>query len=97
MTCMDCCQIITDQNDHWADCEAAPDFVRFQAKAERRAKAGGPFAPGFVSDRTQAIPSYRHKCGHFVDGADVRRNHIDRGEPFPKDVDCRPCQKAAAR
>lgn len=88
MTCMDCDLEITDQADHWADCAEAPEFVRFQAKADRRAKAGGPLAPSVIADRSQPIPTARFKCGCFMNTRDLTRNHIDRGEPFPKDVNC---------
>lgn len=92
--CIDCDQVVPDQYDHWADCTEAPDFVRFQAKAERRYNSGGPLAPAKIGDRTQQIPLARHKCGHWIDGAVLRRNQIDRGEPFPQDVDCRTCKEA---
>lgn len=87
--CMDCDVETIDQDDHWADCEEAPEFVRFQAKAERRAKAGGPLAPSSVARRSDEIPTARFKCGCFV--AHVGRNTIDRGEPFPQDVPCPSC------
>jgi len=45
MKCMDCDQEVSDQNDHWADCTETPDYARYQAKAERRVRAGGPLAP----------------------------------------------------
>lgn len=67
MICMDCDAEITDQNEHWADCAEAPDYVRYQAKAERRYRAGGPFAEPHMP------PCIGRRC----------RNLIDRGEPDP--------------
>jgi hypothetical protein len=63
--CMDCDLEIKDQNEHWADCEEAPAYVLYQAKADRRYNAGGPFAPG----------------GHTFECGKDPINRIDRGMP----------------
>lgn len=55
MLCMDCDAEIEDQADHWADCEKAPEYVRYQAKADRRYRAGGPFSPKVPFDEHSAV------------------------------------------
>lgn len=68
-------------NGHYTNCAEAPEFVRFQDMADKRAESGGRLAintPGSYSKDDSRL--------HIHGGT---RNHIDRGEPEPECPYCK--------
>jgi hypothetical protein len=68
MICNWCGKNEVNDSPHWAECPEAPDFVKYQAKAELRGLAGGPYSKPYKLTPSSPLRT----CTH---------NHIDRGEP----------------